>query len=273
MDYNISRFSLSETCSKKIFSGKYYNILFILSGYATFTWEGGNIACGSEELLLLKPGKMMTILFRGGKTLLDAIWLQVAPEAMGQMTDERTNLSRAVNVYDYNVAAMRIDNETLMLCKNLAQQMTFMARERDEFAHTLYEESMLTILMVLVLRGCMRAEFRQREKTRRHLYIDDVFAYISAHIADDLTLEKLEKTFFVDKSHLSREFKQKTGITLHRYIVKTKLDYCLPYIEAGQPITEVYKRAGFAGYNHFFRAFKKQYGMTPKEYYRNTTVP
>ena len=36
------------------------------------------------------------------------------------------------------------------------------------------------------------------------------------------------------------------------------------------PITEVYKTSGFGGYNHFFRAFKKEYGMTPKEYFHTT---
>ena len=54
------------------------------------------------------------------------------------------------------------------------------------------------------------------------------------------------------------------------YIVKARLDRCCTLIEQGLPITEVYKTSGFGGYNHFFRAFKKEYGMTPKEYFHTT---
>ena len=48
------------------------------------------------------------------------------------------------------------------------------------------------------------------------------------------------------------------------------MDRCRTLIEQGLPITEVYKTSGFGGYNHFFRAFKKEYGMTPKEYFHTT---
>ena len=44
---------------------------------------------------------------------------------------------------------------------------------------------------------------------------------------------------------------------------------CKKYILEGLPITEVYKMVGFGGYNHFFRAFKKEFGITPKEYYKS----
>ena len=83
-------------------------------------------------------------------------------------------------------------------------------------------------------------------------------------------LERLEKEFFVSREHIAREFKRQTGQTVHRYIVKARLDRCCTLIEQGLPITEVYKTSGFGGYNHFFRAFKKEYGMTPKEYFSTT---
>ena len=49
-----------------------------------------------------------------------------------------------------------------------------------------------------------------------------------------------------------------TGETPHSYIVKSRLDLCRHYIEQGKSIHEVYELGGFGGYNHFFRAFKKE---------------
>lgn len=37
------------------------------------------------------------------------------------------------------------------------------------------------------------------------------------------------------------------------------------------PITEVYQQSGFGDYSNFFRAFRNEYNMTPKQYYEKMT--
>ena len=120
------------------------------------------------------------------------------------------------------------------------------------------------MFVVLALRACIHAEFHTASVSRHHLMLDEVFLFIQAHLTEELTLDRLEKEFFVSREHIAREFKRQTGQTVHRYIVKARLDRCCTLIEQGLPITEVYKTSGFGGYNHFFRAFKKEYGMTPQ---------
>lgn len=56
------------------------------------------------------------------------------------------------------------------------------------------------------------------------MIIDDVFQYISHHLTEDLSLKTLEREFFVSGEHISREFKKSTGITLHSYITRSRID-------------------------------------------------
>ena len=141
---------------------------------------------------------------------------------------------------------------------------------REKFGAAAFEHGILQMFVVLALRACIHAEFHTASVSRHHLMLDEVFLFIQSHLTEDLTLERLEKEFFVSREHIAREFKRQTGQTVHRYIVKARLDRCCALIEQGLPITEVYKTSGFGGYNHFFRAFKKEYGMTPKEYFSTT---
>ena len=36
--------------------------------------------------------------------------------------------------------------------------------------------------------------------------LDEVFLFIQAHLTEELTLERLEKEFFVSREHIAREF-------------------------------------------------------------------
>jgi AraC-like DNA-binding protein len=96
--------------------------------------------------------------------------------------------------------------------------------------------------------------------------IEHVLEYIGTHIDEDITIDDLSAYTYLSKFHLSREFKKHTGTTLHRYILQKKLIAAKELILRDIPITLVYEQCGFGDYSNFFRAFKNEYGMTPKQY-------
>lgn len=268
--YTVRRYLWQDAARQEFTSGRCYELYLFLRGTAVFRCAGADLPAGQEELIIFKPGEAGTLVFPGTHAPLEFIRVQLTNDLLAALSDETTDLAAAFNVVPFRQIAVRADNSIYMLLKNLAGKLLELPDEASEFGAALFERGLLQMFVVLALRTCIRAERHRAPAARRHLMIDEVFVYIRAHLDEELTLERLEKQFYVSRAHLSREFKRRTGQTIHRYIVKARLDRCRGLIEQGYPITEVYRMGGFGDYNHFFRAFKQEYGMTPKEYYRTT---
>lgn len=266
------KYDFEKAEKRQFVAGRYYVILYISRGTCYFDVEGEMKFCGTEDVLLIKPGEKTEMNFRGGRYQLQILELRVLPEYLRELSDEETDLEKGFLFVPYRVTVVHADSETSMLIKNIAMKLSNMVNDSETYGQKLYEKNLVSMLLVLSLRVCIRADKVRRERKRKHVLMDDIFLYIGEHLTEDLTLEHLEKEFYVSRYHICREFKRQTGQTPHAYIVKARLDLCRKYIEQGKSVHEVYQLGGFGGYNHFFRAFKKEYGVTPMEYYKNLQI-
>ncbi len=223
-----------------------------------------------DNLFLCKPHQVLDLEFAGGRIPLSALWVRLPLSKIQAASTEKTDLLAAFRLNPAPTVMVRPRSEILMLVKSLAIQLSRLPQEKAQYASDVMEQSTIGMFLVLVLQAFATEDphhVKPEKTSRAQFSLDEVFRYIHTHLTEDLTLEVLEKEFYVSRSHLIREFKKRTGQTVHSYIVRARLDLCRSYIEQGYSITEVYRMGGFGGYNHFFKAFKKAYGMTPKEYY------
>lgn len=261
-----------EATERQFAAGKYYMILYVSRGTSYFEMDGEMKLCSTEDVIILKPGEKTTMHFRGGRYQLQILELRVLPEFLRELSDEETKLEEGFDFVPFKVTVIHADSEASMLIKNIALKLSDMQEEENPYGQKLYEKNLISMLLILSLRACIGADRVHKSRKRRHIMMDDIFIYIREHLTEELTLEQLEKEFFVSRYHICREFKRLTGQTPHAYIVKARLDLCRKYIEQGKAISEVYQLGGFGGYNHFFRAFKKEYGVTPMQYYKNLEI-
>lgn len=99
-------------------------------------------------------------------------------------------------------------------------------------------------------------------------YIQDVMRYIVDHLAEPLTGASIAAEFYISRNKLSADFKQFTNTTLHQFIVTLRFERAKGLLRKNEPLgnREIAQQCGFENEYYFYEFFKKQTGMTPREY-------
>lgn len=85
-----------------------------------------------------------------------------------------------------------------------------------------------------------------------------------------ISLSDIAKAVSVNSSYLSRLFKNDTGINIMDYLNKIRIEKSAMLIMEGKlSLKSIADEVGIQSYNHFFKLFKKYYGVTPGEYKQN----
>lgn len=97
--------------------------------------------------------------------------------------------------------------------------------------------------------------------------VDQILMYINEHYAENISLDELEKIFYLDKSYICRIFRKTMGISLVNYLQhKRILQAQQMLLTSDASIIDISLECGFGNIQHFYRVFKKVTQLTPKEY-------
>ena len=135
----------------------------------------------------------------------------------------------------------------------------------EEFGAGMMADTYMVQSMILVNR-LYRRNIRGQRRDRSGTLVNSVIEYINNHYTEELSLDSLAGRFFISKYHLSREFGRITGISVHRYITQKRLVVAKQMLSEGRPSSAVYQHCGFGDYSNFYRAFRGEYGISPKAY-------
>ncbi|MBR3099348.1 MAG: AraC family transcriptional regulator [Clostridia bacterium] len=94
-----------------------------------------------------------------------------------------------------------------------------------------------------------------------------VSAWVQRHLCEPIDTEKLALELHYSRPHLSRKFREETGMTLTDFILTKKSEEAarlLAYTD--KSLIAISDYLGFSSQSHFARVFKKYMGMTPTEY-------
>ncbi|WP_208591091.1 response regulator transcription factor [Gracilibacillus suaedae] len=97
--------------------------------------------------------------------------------------------------------------------------------------------------------------------------MQDIVSYVDNYYMEDISLEQLSNLFFMSREHISRKFKQETGLTLSKYVTKLRIDQAKYWLsETDETIYTISLMLGYQDEKFFSKLFKKITSYTPFEY-------
>ena len=114
---------------------------------------------------------------------------------------------------------------------------------------------------------------RQREENETHstqAIIKRINRYIEDNVENyDLSLTALARMTGFNPSYLSRFYRINTGKKLSDQIDEAKLQHAKKLIAQGELVKNVAERTGFASPSAFILFFKRNTGVTPRQYFES----
>ena len=136
-------------------------------------------------------------------------------------------------------------------------------KQKDGWESVVFGNSV--VLLTQIKRATNERSARSMQAEAPEL-LDRIMAYIEENYAAPITLAQTAKRFFVSSSTVSHLFQQKLGVSFYRYVTQRRLIAGKILIEQGLPMEEVGNHIGYGNYSGFYRAFKQEYGISPREY-------
>ncbi len=248
----------------------FYELYFLISGDVTYTIESRQYHVLPGDMLLISPRELHQICIRPGMSAYERYVLWVDPQLLRKLSTPSSDLTRNLDPEgpnQGNLLRMRPEDHDRLL--QIFQQL-WQECESDSYGSDLLRESLLTQLLVTINRLADHQGSKYEEATQSSKAISQVVDYINRHYSEPLSLDLLAEQVYVSKYHLSHEFNRQVGTSVYRYIQKKRLLIARQLLAQGARPNEVYSLCGFGDYAGFYRAFKGEYGVSPREYARTT---
>lgn len=96
--------------------------------------------------------------------------------------------------------------------------------------------------------------------------LDELLAYVADHLKERISIGSAARHILVSESTITHLCRKRLGVSFYRYVTQQRLVAAKQYMQQGIPLGQIWEQAGFCDYSAFYRAFKQEYGISPREY-------
>lgn len=264
-DYEIFHYKNTELTGVSLHHHDFYECYFFISGDVTYQIEGKMYYLKPGDIILINTNELHQAIINSKNIAYERIVLWMNKDFLKGLSNSKTDLTQCFESKEKS-NVLRTDFETQKNIRLVLNKIISLQQDKG-FGYELLYTAYITELVVYINNMAYMEDASLNIDIRKSNLIDGIIDYINSHLEEDITIDELAENSYLSKFHLSREFKKHTGTTIHRYIVQKKLILAKELILDQMSVMDVYKKCGFGDYSNFFRAFKNEYGVTPKQFY------
>lgn len=244
-----------------------YELFYFTSGDLTYYIEGQAYKLCPNDIIITNSRELHRIIFNS-KCRYERKYIHFKPEYISSF---QTN--------EYNMLYF-IENRKLGQFNKISAEDVFAYKinelweqiEQASLDSSPESQIMIKALFVQMLIA-MNKVFSKNNNSLgdRHKYDPKIIAlldYINRNLNERLTLDLLQREFYVNKYYLCHIFKRHTGFTVIEYITYKRVMMAMEFLMSGMSALDAAHAVGYGDYSTFYKAFKTITGFSPKQYFR-----
>ena len=96
--------------------------------------------------------------------------------------------------------------------------------------------------------------------------INSLIEHIEGHLDERLNLDEVAAHFYISRGTVNKLFRESMDTTFYKFVTQRRLILAKVLISEGESMESISQKCGFSDYSTFYKAFKKEYGISPREY-------
>lgn len=263
-DYEIYHYRDSRELHVSLHFHDFYECYLLLSGNIRYQIDSASFTISPGDLLLIGPNQLHRPLFTQSNEPYERLVLWLSRAFVESLSTQESDLSSCFSTQ--RLSAIRFLPEQR---ENITRQLFDLlnATGSDQFGRDVLCRSLVTSLLVTFNRAL---EGRERALPRADVRVSKlakaISNYLDAHLAETISLDELSQTVFLSKYYLERVFRRETGVSIYQMLLQKRMIHARNLMQEGVPLTSVAQKCGFSEYSGFYRAFRNEYGISPRKY-------
>lgn len=256
-------------------SHEYYEFYFLISGDVTYYVDSIQYHLHSGDVVLIAPGQIHEAFINVGSQAYERYVLWLNPVYLSKLSSDITDLLLPFEKTYISSARISLTPDKKLGIHNLLERI-LISSTSQEYGSDLLTNSYIIELLVHIakIKLFQRDYYLERaliNDQKNSSLVSDILSYIDEHIYEDIPIEHLASLFFVSRSHISKVFNEEIGISLHQFIIKKKLFLARQDLLSNVSINQICSKYNFGNYSSFFRAFKQEFGQSPREFKKSSS--